>query len=135
MLLDLARHCNNFQTLIAGFDFATCKVGGVVGNSRIEQDFARFLDNLLSERPGPRTMPWPPSSAPARAGREASVSGRQGGSGGRPRGAGPPDLAGKRQQSDWLSVCYHSLCNALGIDVPWSAVGRAHGPSLMGRTA
>ena len=63
MLLDLARHCNNFQTLIAGFDFATCKVGGVVGNSRTEQDFVRFLDKLLSERAGPRTMAWPPSSA------------------------------------------------------------------------
>src|SRR5215469_2556796 len=30
------------------------------------------------------------------------------------------------------SVCYHSLCNALGIDVPWSAVGRAPGPSAHG---
>jgi hypothetical protein len=25
------------------------------------------------------------------------------------------------------SVCYHSLCNALGIDVPWSAVGQRLG--------
>jgi hypothetical protein len=36
------------QTLIAGFDVTTGKVGGVVGNTRTEQDFARFLDNLLS---------------------------------------------------------------------------------------
>jgi hypothetical protein len=25
------------------------------------------------------------------------------------------------------SVCYYSLCDALGIDVPWSAVGRRLG--------
>src|SRR4029077_12636538 len=30
------------------------------------------------------------------------------------------------------SVYYHSLCNALGIDVPWSAVGRAHGATAHG---
>lgn len=36
------------QTLIAGFDVTTGKVGGVVGNTRTEQDFARFLDSLLS---------------------------------------------------------------------------------------
>jgi hypothetical protein len=36
------------QTLIAGFDVTTGKVGGVVGNRRTEQDFARFLDSLLS---------------------------------------------------------------------------------------
>src|ERR1700745_1466209 len=30
------------------------------------------------------------------------------------------------------SVCYYSLCNALGTDVPWSAVGRAHGPTAHG---
>ena len=36
------------QTLIAGFDVTTGKVGGVVGNTRTEQDFARFLDDLLS---------------------------------------------------------------------------------------
>jgi len=35
------------QTLIAGFDVTTGKVGGVVGNTRTEQDFARFLDDLL----------------------------------------------------------------------------------------
>ena len=36
------------QTLIAGFDVTTGKVCGVVGNRRTEQDFARFLDSLLS---------------------------------------------------------------------------------------
>jgi DDE superfamily endonuclease len=36
------------QTLIAGFDVTTGKVGAVVGNTRTEQDFARFLDDLLS---------------------------------------------------------------------------------------
>ncbi|MGB6634236.1 MAG: transposase [Bradyrhizobium sp.] len=36
------------QTLIAGFDVTTGKVYGVVGNTRTEQDFARFLDSLLS---------------------------------------------------------------------------------------
>jgi hypothetical protein len=28
------------------------------------------------------------------------------------------------------SVCYHSLCSAREIDVPWSAIGRAHGPAV-----
>jgi transposase len=36
------------QTLIAAFNVATGKVAGVVGNTRTEGDFARFLDNLLS---------------------------------------------------------------------------------------
>jgi transposase len=36
------------QTLIAAFDVATGKVGGVIGNTRTERDFARFLRNLLS---------------------------------------------------------------------------------------
>jgi len=36
------------QTLIAAFDVATGKVEGVVGNTRTEKDFARFLRNLLS---------------------------------------------------------------------------------------
>jgi hypothetical protein len=36
------------QTLIAGFDVTTGKVCGVLGNTRTEQDFARFLDSLLS---------------------------------------------------------------------------------------
>ena len=36
------------QALIAAFDVTSGKVGGVVGNTRTEQDFARFLDNLLS---------------------------------------------------------------------------------------
>jgi transposase len=36
------------QTLIAAFNVATGKVEGVVGKTRTEGDFARFLDNLLS---------------------------------------------------------------------------------------
>jgi transposase len=36
------------QTLIAAFNVATGKVEGVVGKTRTERDFARFLDNLLS---------------------------------------------------------------------------------------
>jgi hypothetical protein len=36
------------QTLIAAFDVATGKVEGIVGDTRTEEDFARFLDNLLS---------------------------------------------------------------------------------------
>src|SRR6266581_3269721 len=36
------------QTLIAAFDVATGKVEGVIGNTRTEKDFARFLRSLLS---------------------------------------------------------------------------------------
>src|SRR6266496_1875602 len=36
------------QTLIAAFDVATGKVEGVMGNTRTEKDFARFLRNVLS---------------------------------------------------------------------------------------
>jgi hypothetical protein len=36
------------QTLIAAFDVTTGKVAGVIGNTRTEQDFARFLRTLLS---------------------------------------------------------------------------------------
>src|SRR2546422_3987535 len=36
------------QTLIAAFNVATGKIEGVVGDTRTEQDFARFFDNLLS---------------------------------------------------------------------------------------
>src|ERR1700681_606493 len=36
------------QTLIAAFDVAVGKVAGVVGDTRTEQDYARFLDTLLS---------------------------------------------------------------------------------------
>jgi transposase len=36
------------QTLIAAFDVTTGKVEGVVGNSRTEKDFARFLRSLLN---------------------------------------------------------------------------------------
>jgi transposase len=36
------------QTLIAAFDVATGKVEGMVGKTRTEGDFARFLDSLLS---------------------------------------------------------------------------------------
>jgi len=36
------------QTLIAAFDVATGKVEGVIGDTRTEKDFARFLSDLLS---------------------------------------------------------------------------------------
>ena len=36
------------QTLIAAFDVASGKVEGVIGNTRTEKDFARFLRTLLS---------------------------------------------------------------------------------------
>ena len=36
------------QTLIAAFDVATGQVEGVIGNTRTEKDFARFLRRLLS---------------------------------------------------------------------------------------
>jgi hypothetical protein len=36
------------QTLIAGFDVTIGEVVGVIGDTRTEQDFARFLDTLLS---------------------------------------------------------------------------------------
>ena len=36
------------QTLIAAFDVATGKVEGVIGKTRTEKDFARFLRNLLT---------------------------------------------------------------------------------------
>ena len=36
------------QTLIAAFDVSTGEVEGVVGNTRTEKDFARFLRRLLS---------------------------------------------------------------------------------------
>jgi len=40
------------QTLIAGFDVTIGKVVGVIGDTRTEQDFARFLDTLLSSAAG-----------------------------------------------------------------------------------
>jgi hypothetical protein len=36
------------QTLIASFDVATGQVRGTVGERRTEQDFARFLEDLLA---------------------------------------------------------------------------------------
>src|SRR6202171_6309917 len=36
------------QTLITAFDVATRKVEAVIGNTRTEKDFARFLRHLLS---------------------------------------------------------------------------------------
>jgi transposase len=42
------------QTLIAAFDVTTGKVEGVIGNTRTEKDFARFLRKLLS-RGAPNT--------------------------------------------------------------------------------
>ena len=44
------------QTLIAAFNVATGKVEGVVGKTRTEGDFARFLDNLL--RSAARNTRW-----------------------------------------------------------------------------
>jgi transposase len=40
------------QTLIASFDVATGQVHGTVGERRTEQDFARFLEDLLTSAPG-----------------------------------------------------------------------------------
>jgi hypothetical protein len=37
------------QTLIAAFDVATGKVEGVIGNTRTEKDFARFLRRLAAQ--------------------------------------------------------------------------------------
>jgi transposase len=42
------------QTLIAAFNVTTGKVEGVVGNTRTEKDFARFLSKLLSTAPHAR---------------------------------------------------------------------------------
>ena len=36
------------QALIAAFDVTTGKVEGVIGNTRTEKDFARFLEDLLN---------------------------------------------------------------------------------------
>lgn len=40
---------NGTQALIAGFDVATGEVYGEVGNTRTEEDFARFFGNLLDK--------------------------------------------------------------------------------------
>jgi hypothetical protein len=42
--------------LIAAFDVTTGRVEGVVGNTRTEKDFARFLRKLLSTAPTARCM-------------------------------------------------------------------------------
>src|SRR5260221_2298784 len=42
------------QTLIAAFNVTTGRVEGVVGNTRTEKDFARFLRKLLSTAPTAR---------------------------------------------------------------------------------
>jgi len=39
------------QTLIAGFDVATGKVQGSIGDTRTEQDFTSFLESLLASAP------------------------------------------------------------------------------------
>ena len=39
------------QTLIAGFDVATGRVHGSIGDRRTEDDFASFLDGLLASAP------------------------------------------------------------------------------------
>jgi transposase len=44
------------QTLIAAFDVATGKVEGMIGNTRTEKDFARFLRRLL--RSGALNTRW-----------------------------------------------------------------------------
>jgi len=44
------------QTLIAAFDVTTGAVEGVIGNTRTEKDFARFLRRLLSS--AARTTRW-----------------------------------------------------------------------------
>jgi transposase len=41
-------HRHGTQTLIAAFDVTTGKVEGVIGNTRTEKDFARFLRSLLN---------------------------------------------------------------------------------------
>jgi len=41
-------HRHGTQTLIAAFDVTTGKVEGVAGDTRTEEDFARFFDNLLN---------------------------------------------------------------------------------------
>jgi hypothetical protein len=48
--LEYRRH--GTQTLIASFDVATGHVQGTVGERRTEQDFARFLEDLLTSAPG-----------------------------------------------------------------------------------
>ena len=49
------------QTLIAAFDVATGKVEGVIGKTRTEKDFARFLRSLLTSAMSSRHWPdhWP----------------------------------------------------------------------------
>jgi transposase len=44
------------QTLIAGFDVATGRVMGRIGDTRTEQDFADFLQQLLAQESEP--TPW-----------------------------------------------------------------------------
>lgn len=40
------------QTLIAGIDVATGKVQGVCGETRTEEDFARFISGMIEQNPG-----------------------------------------------------------------------------------
>ena len=47
------------QTLIASFDVATGQVLGTIGERRTEQDFARFLEDLLASASGVTTQPTP----------------------------------------------------------------------------
>ena len=44
------------QSLIAAFDVATGEVHGLVSEQRTEQDYARFLENLLAS--GTPTTRW-----------------------------------------------------------------------------
>jgi transposase len=44
------------QTLIAAFDVATGQVHGIVGDTRTEADYVKFLENLFAS--GSATTPW-----------------------------------------------------------------------------
>lgn len=46
------------QTLIAGFDVATGFVNSVIGNTRTEDDFARFLVHLLENKSAAKKWPF-----------------------------------------------------------------------------
>lgn len=43
---------NGTQTLIAGINVATGKVHGICGNTRTEEDFSRFINQMIELNPG-----------------------------------------------------------------------------------
>ncbi len=43
---------NGTQTLIAGIDIATGKINADCGETRTEEDFARFIKRLIQQNPG-----------------------------------------------------------------------------------